>query len=247
MCSKILPYPSNFYVVFVTVFFSVFLQRLTLWFSEFQICDLFVIYFFYLCHLKTECFFRKAKVIPQHCWFMPQNSLRAKLVELGRLVNNHTAWLVVEPTPLKNMSQNGNLPQIEVKIQHIWNHHLAACIQLIIFDVPPIRWQSPPKTITSLVEDPKLNHKFQVSLGRRSIPDNIPYHLHPLFRVRSWKMTFDTVDGSEIPRPTTWYIYIPLQIMGSTTNLNWLYSRISEPSTVSLDIEGDTSGGHWIW
>ena len=32
-------------------------------------------------------------------------------------------WLVVEPTPLKNISQNGNLPQVGVKIKHIWNHH----------------------------------------------------------------------------------------------------------------------------
>ena len=27
-------------------------------------------------------------------------------------------------TPLKNISQNGNLPQIGVKIKNIWNHHL---------------------------------------------------------------------------------------------------------------------------
>ena len=33
-------------------------------------------------------------------------------------------WLVVS-THLKNMSQNGNLPQIGVKIQSIWNHHPA--------------------------------------------------------------------------------------------------------------------------
>ena len=26
-------------------------------------------------------------------------------------------------TPLKNISQNGNLPQIGVKIKNIWNHH----------------------------------------------------------------------------------------------------------------------------
>ena len=33
--------------------------------------------------------------------------------------------LVVEPTPLKNISQNGNLPQIGVKIKNIWNHQLV--------------------------------------------------------------------------------------------------------------------------
>ena len=31
---------------------------------------------------------------------------------------------MVEPTHLKNISQNGNLPQIGVKIKNIWNHHL---------------------------------------------------------------------------------------------------------------------------
>ena len=34
-------------------------------------------------------------------------------------------WLVVEPTPLKNIRQNGNLPKIGVKIKNIWNHHLV--------------------------------------------------------------------------------------------------------------------------
>ena len=29
------------------------------------------------------------------------------------------------PTPLKNISQNGNLPQIGVKIENIWNHQLG--------------------------------------------------------------------------------------------------------------------------
>ena len=32
-------------------------------------------------------------------------------------------WLVVS-TPLKNSSQNGNLPQIGVNMKNIWNHHL---------------------------------------------------------------------------------------------------------------------------
>ena len=37
-------------------------------------------------------------------------------------------WLVVEPTHLKNMSQNGNLPQLGVKINNIWNHQLEYCL-----------------------------------------------------------------------------------------------------------------------
>ena len=33
-------------------------------------------------------------------------------------------WLVVS-TQLKNISQNGNLPQIGMKIKHVWNHQLV--------------------------------------------------------------------------------------------------------------------------
>ena len=36
---------------------------------------------------------------------------------------NHQNWLVVS-TPLKNISQNGNLPQVGMKIKNIWNQHL---------------------------------------------------------------------------------------------------------------------------
>ena len=32
-------------------------------------------------------------------------------------------WLVVS-THSKNISQNGNLPQVGMKIQNVWNHHL---------------------------------------------------------------------------------------------------------------------------
>ena len=46
-------------------------------------------------------------------------------------------WLVVEPTPLKNISQNGNLPQIGVKIKHIWNHHLVFHWHLWLFNKDP--------------------------------------------------------------------------------------------------------------
>ena len=59
-------------------------------------------------------------------------------------------WLVVS-THLKNISQNGNLPQIGVKIKHIWNHHLACFEDLQSFknyemticacrSAPVIRW-----------------------------------------------------------------------------------------------------------
>ena len=40
-------------------------------------------------------------------------------------------WLVVS-THLKNISQNGNLPQLRVKIKNIWNHHLALFVVWVL-------------------------------------------------------------------------------------------------------------------
>ena len=42
-------------------------------------------------------------------------------------------WLVVS-THLKNIRQNGNLPQIGVKIKNLWNHHLE--VITYILDLP---------------------------------------------------------------------------------------------------------------
>ena len=37
----------------------------------------------------------------------------------------HVFYLVVEPTHLKNLSQNWLFPQVRVKMKNIWNHHLV--------------------------------------------------------------------------------------------------------------------------
>ena len=42
-------------------------------------------------------------------------------------------WLVVEQTPLINISQNGNLPQIGLKIKNIWNHHQVKTDDILSF------------------------------------------------------------------------------------------------------------------
>ena len=42
--------------------------------------------------------------------------------EISAVWNMMKYWLVVS-THLKNISQNGNLPQIGVKIKNVWNHH----------------------------------------------------------------------------------------------------------------------------
>ena len=39
-----------------------------------------------------------------------------------KYIDKYLIWLVVS-THLKNISQNGNLPQIGMKIKTIWNHH----------------------------------------------------------------------------------------------------------------------------
>ena len=42
-------------------------------------------------------------------------------------------------TPLKNISQHGNLPQVGVKIKHLWNHHPEnQCQQKINLEILPI-------------------------------------------------------------------------------------------------------------
>ena len=45
-------------------------------------------------------------------------------------------WLVVEPTHLKNIGQNGNLPQKSVNIKNVWNHHLDFLGVVYIFPEP---------------------------------------------------------------------------------------------------------------
>ena len=64
---------------------------------------------------------KNISLVEYPCWVIP-------LIALGKLpfLKYHWffyIWLVVS-THLKNTSQNGNLPQIGVKIQNIWNHHL---------------------------------------------------------------------------------------------------------------------------
>ena len=39
-------------------------------------------------------------------------------------IENMIYWLVVEPTPLKNISQIGSFPQVGMKKTNISNHHL---------------------------------------------------------------------------------------------------------------------------
>ena len=54
-----------------------------------------------------------------------------------------------------------------------------------------------------------------------------------------------TVDGSEIPFPTTVWMYKHMQIMGETTNLNWC--RISSTNSMMvIDLKFNGSNG-WFF
>ena len=57
--------------------------------------------------------------------FKNVEDLRTKSI-CGRFI-----WLVVS-THLKNISQNGNLPQIGVKIKNVWNHHPVYHVEIKI-------------------------------------------------------------------------------------------------------------------
>ena len=66
-------------------------------------------------------------------WWFGKRWLRSKNgtflginVEIWGIARNSASlffWKLVVSTPLRNLSQHGNLPQIGVKIKHIWNHH----------------------------------------------------------------------------------------------------------------------------
>ena len=63
-------------------------------------------------------------------------------------------------TPLKNISQNGNLPQIGVKIKNIWNHHLG----LLYLLKPVARVFVAPKKTSSRSD--MANFKAAISAAR---------------------------------------------------------------------------------
>ena len=54
-------------------------------------------------------------------------------------------WLVVS-THLKNISENGNLPQIGVKIKHFWNHHLENNLPQSSFSKQMMKYGRWPET-----------------------------------------------------------------------------------------------------
>ena len=68
-------------------------------------------------------------------------------------------------THLKNISQNGNLPQIGVKIKNLWNHHLVECFESFIFGGPDMVQQL-RKAMLTLDWDMLIPSQFPGSIHR---------------------------------------------------------------------------------
>jgi len=58
---------------------------------------------------------RKPRIVFQTSWLSVSGTVKLRGFPPDLLHN----WLVVEPTHMKNMSQNGNLPQKEAKIKNV--------------------------------------------------------------------------------------------------------------------------------
>ena len=58
-------------------------------------------------------------------------------------LNVTICWLVVEPTHLKNIRQNGNLPRLRVKIEDVWNHQLGILKSPFVVSTKIFEFQTP--------------------------------------------------------------------------------------------------------
>ena len=85
-------------------------------------------------------------------------------------------WLVVS-THLKNISQNGNLPQIGVKIKNIWNHGSTVSSTWMWR-----KFQSVQQFMSQADSSIAINHynfpHFHNRLGPKSLRKKIYYHLY---------------------------------------------------------------------
>ena len=109
--------------------------------------------------------------------------------------SNNTGWLVVS-TPLKNISQNGNLPQVGVKIENIWNHHLEQhrCLDGMFLGSshtePQFRWLwmsrvRIPATVIWLAVEPPIWNIYARQIG--SFPQGFGVKIRKLRN--SWDAT----------------------------------------------------------
>ena len=95
-------------------------------------------------------------------------------------------WLVVS-TPLKNISQNGNLPQIGLKIKTIWNHHL-------VYHRPANIWPSIPQATAFFVEILHVRH----AIARPPTKRTQLLKSHGRYVARIWGTKFGTNNCSQL-------------------------------------------------
>ena len=79
-------------------------------------------------------------------------------------------WLVVS-THLKNISQNGNLPQIGVNIKNVWNHQL---VKILVF--PQFGWF---KTLRVLRNGGYINPPIVLMVGKESQGHRLSHLVRP--------------------------------------------------------------------
>ena len=109
--------------------------------------------------------------------------------ETSQMFNQN--WLVVS-TPLKNISQNGNLPQIGVKIKNIWNHHLkdnatlVTGLGLVVAHIRMIIGCWSHSCVLARVKTPSVSPYFKkpqmvffivLLFGKSSLPETTTFHM----------------------------------------------------------------------
>ena len=137
---------------------------------------------------------------------------------------------------LKHLSQNGNLPQIGVKITNLWNHHLKRDIWLPIFstnyychmflhpishpwNLNPSNLQHDPLNWPPKPEYPKTDRSPQLTV--LGIPLGFSSHEH--FWMDEKHIGLPTCPFWTIPIPSMGLVYIYLHLMEFYAKCRYIY------------------------
>ena len=147
-------------------------------------------------------------------------------------------------TPLKNISQNGNLPQDGVKIKNIWNHHLEKkrlediYISFQAHNRDAVGWwiESPPEIFFS--SEGCVGSQTRQNAGNRrdvffSLPQNASINLH---KTKNKKKI-------ENPRNTMKYLFKTIQKIWSSfrSGASWEKFWKKHPQNSASKIPTETS------
>ena len=81
--------------------------------------------------------------------------------------------LVGGSNPLKNISQNGNLPQVGVTINNIWNHHL---VKHFLWEFPTLHPSRPKALTLENALKPLGTSENLMSRNLDKYPGNLPWN-----------------------------------------------------------------------